>query len=118
MNKLHDCIEKASEAWLSCMIFMVQGDLGSLTLKHALGAIQTSMGVLIAYAACQTLLRKQSVAFNAFLGGVVTTFIDLRVHPTHFGPFWMEAACTGAGVTAMALILHILKTRVFVKGSK
>ena len=89
-----------------------------MTLKHALGAIQTSMGVLIAYAACQTLLRKQSVAFNAFLGGVVTTFIDLRVHPTHFGPFWAEAAATGAGVTAMALILHILKTRVFVKGSK
>ena len=89
-----------------------------MTVKHALVALQTSTGVLIAYAACQTLLRKQSVAFNAFLGGVVTTFIDMRVHPTHFGPFWAEAACTGAGVTAMALILHILKTRVFVKGSK
>lgn len=117
MNKqIGDCIEKASEAWLSCMIFMVQGDLASLTLKHAMTALQTSIGVLIAYAACQTLLRKQSVAFNAFLGGVVTTFIDMRVHPTHFGPFWAEAACTGAGVTLMALVLHILKRRVL-KGS-
>ena len=112
MNKLNDCIEKASEAWLSCMIFMVQGDLASLTVKHALTALQTSMGVLIAYAACQTLLRKQSVAFNAFLGGVVTTFIDLRVHPTHFGPFWAEAAATGAGVTAMAFLLHIVKRKL------
>ncbi len=117
MNKqIGDCIEKASEAWLSCMIFMVQGDLASLTVKHAMTALQTSMGVLIAYAACQTLLRKQSVAFNAFLGGVVTTFIDMRVHPTHFGPFWVEAACTGAGVTLMALVLQILKRRVL-KGS-
>ena len=109
MNKLNDSLEKASEAWLSCMIFMVQGDLASLTVNHALTALQTSMGVLIAYAACQTLLRKQNVAFNAFLGGVVTTFIDLRVHPTHFGPFWLEAAATGAGVTVMALVLHIVK---------
>ena len=112
MNKLNDCIEKASEAWLSCMVFMVQGDLGSLTWKHAQVAFQTSMGVLIAYAACQTLLRKQSVALNAFLGGVVTTFIDMRVHPTHFGPFWAEAACTAAGVTAMALVLHIVKRKL------
>ena len=117
MNKqIGDCIEKASEAWLSCMVFMVQGNLAALNLNHAKVALQTSMGVLIAYAACQTLLRKQSVAFNAFLGGVVTTFIDMRVHPSHFGPFWAEAACTGAGVTLMALVLHILKKRVLVRG--
>ena len=117
MDKLNDCIEKASEAWLSCMIFMVQGDLASLTVKHAMTALRTSMGVLIAYAVCQILLRKQSVLFNAIAGGVVTGLVDIRVHPTHFGPFWAEAAATGAGVTAMALALHIIKTRVF-KGSK
>lgn len=111
MASSNDCIEKASEAWLSCMVFMVQGNLASITLKHCLTALQTSIGVLIAYAACVSILSEkyQNQWTRSVIAGIATAFVDLRVHPTHFGPFWSEAVCTGLGVTAMAIIVNYIK---------
>ena len=47
---------KLSLAWLSCMIFMVQGNLPALTSAHAI--IATRTGVVTDYAA---MLRKDEV---------------------------------------------------------
>ena len=111
MANSSDCVQKATEAWLSCMVFMVQGNLASITLKHCLTALQTSIGVLIAYAACVTILpeKYQNQWTRSVIAGVATAFVDLRVHPTHFGPFWAEAVFTGLGVSAMAIIVNFIK---------
>ena len=95
---------KFSEIWTSCMIMMVQGDLSALTLKHAITASKT--GSLAATAVViASIWAKNDKYTIAFITGVLTMVADIIVHPTHFGPEWAEAACTGLGAAILSLFV-------------
>ena len=94
---------KFSEAWTSCMLCMVQGDLTVISLNHAFTASKTGTLAGIGYVlAAQTAANGKWL--GAYLTGVLTMLADLIVHPTHFGPHWMEAAVTGLVAASICLI--------------
>ena len=87
------------------MICMVQGDLSVLSLYHAFTASKTGALTGLAYALVSfTGKDPKSTFLAAWLTGVLTMGADLLNHPTHFGPEWMEALCTGLGA---AVLLYI-----------
>ncbi len=97
--------EKFVMAWTACMICMVQGDLTVITLDHAITASKTGTLTGLAYGAVAFFGRDpQSTMLSVWLTGVLTMGADLMVHPTHFGPEWMEALCTGLGAAALLYI--------------
>jgi|TARA_R100000027_G_scaffold16397_1_gene11772 H+/gluconate symporter-like permease len=108
-SKTWDCGEKFTEAWLSCMIMMVQGDLTAWTFKHAVTALKTSTAAVLAYAACMLVFSKENKALNILLIGVLTAIFDYEVHPSHFGEHYSEAIATGISTSAMALIVYLIK---------
>ena len=97
---------KFSEAWTSCLLCMVQGDLTVISLKHAITAGKT--GLLTAMA---VLLLSYSKHFStstytlAWLTGVLTMLADMLIHPPHFIG---EAVLTGVGAGVLALLLDRL----------
>tara|TARA_B110000211_G_C13603391_1_gene345712 strand:- start:44 stop:394 length:351 start_codon:yes stop_codon:yes gene_type:complete len=98
-------VEKFAEAWTACMICMVQGDVTVLTLSHAFTASKT--GILTGVAmvvASSSFLPWDNKWVGIFLTGIFTMIADIIVHPTHFGPEWLEAVCTGFGAMMLALI--------------
>ena len=96
-------VEKFAEAWTACMISMVQGDVTVLTLSHAFTASKTGIltGVAMVVA---SFLPWDNKWVGIFLTGIFTMIADIIVHPTHFGPEWLEAVCTGFGAMMLALI--------------
>ena len=94
---------KFSEAWTSCLLVMVQGDLTVLTIKHATTAGKT--GLLTALA---VLLLSYSKRFPnneytlAWLTGVLTMLADMLIHPPQFIG---ESVITGVGAGVLALLL-------------
>ena len=103
---MKDCREKFGEAWLSCLLVMVQGDIGGITLKHAWIAAKTGFFASTAYFIAMLLLGKSSPFVEIVLIGVLTACVDVLVHPTHFGEWYSEALVTGFGASILALILH------------
>lgn len=98
-------LEKFSQAWSACLLCMVQGDLTVLTMAHAFTASKT--GFLTGVAYILTSAGNQSVKgrwYPVWVTGVLTMLADLIVHPTHFGPHWMEAFCTGLGSAGLCFI--------------
>lgn len=93
---------KFTEAWSACMMVMVQGDLGVLTLSHALTASKTGSLAGTAYVLASYLPFKSTLP-AVYLTGLFTMVSDIMVHPTHFGPAWMEALVTGVVAAALCL---------------
>ena len=94
-RKINLFFHKLSLAWLSCMIFMVQGNLPQLTSEHALiatrtGAITGLLVVLMSFIPWKFYLK---LPLLMFIGCFVA---DLLSHSTHFGERWTEAACTAS----------------------
>lgn len=111
-TRLIDCSDKFGSAWLSCMTFMVEGDITSWDFYHCLKALQVASSATLAYVACMILLHKDAQWLNILLIGVVTAVFDFSVHPTHFGPIWGEAVATGVGAMLFSTILErIRKTK-------
>jgi len=102
MNRLRLMGRKFSEAWTSCILCMVQGDLSVLTVHHAVVAGKTGL-----YTAAAVLLLSFSKRFPnnqyilAWLTGVITMFADMISHPSHI----IENICTGLGAGLLALII-------------
>lgn len=103
---IKDCSEKFGEAWLACLLTMVQGDLSVINLKHAYIASKTGLITALAFLLAQTIFRKQSKYLDVLLTGTLTAVADLIVHPTHFGPFYAEAIVTGIGAGFLAYVMH------------
>ena len=94
-RKINLFFHKLSLSWLSCMIFMVQGNLPQLTTKHALiatktGAITGLLVVLMSFIPWKFYLK---LPLLMFIGCFVA---DLLSHSTHFGERWTEAVCTAS----------------------
>ena len=105
---LKHCPEKFSEAWLSCLLTMVQGDIAALTLKHGLVAAKTGSIMATSYFVAVLFTKKQTVYLDILLTGVLTALADYAIHPTHFGGPFTEAVVTGIGASFLALMLHLI----------
>ena len=105
-RKLSLFFHKLSLAWLSCMIFMVQGNLPALTSSHAIiatrtGAITGTLVVLMSFIPCKFHYKLPVFMF------VGCFFADLLSHPTHFGEHWTEAACTALLAAVFSYVITL-----------
>ena len=97
---------KLALAWLSCMIFMVQGNLPALTSKHAIiatktGVITGSLVVLMSFIPWNFHFK---LPILMFIGCFIA---DLLAHPTHFGHWWTEAACTALLAAVFSYVITL-----------
>lgn len=111
MKDLPECIERAGEVWVSCMLLMVQGQVLELTGAHAITAAKVSLGVVATYFVAKKVLGIKKFWKTIFLLAVITAAIDYLIHPTHFGDAWTEAVVTGIGASLFATIGHFIATR-------
>ena len=108
---LPEFIERAGEVWLSCMLFMVQGNLSALTMNHGITALEVSLGVVTTYVVAKKILKVKNFWKTIVLLAAITAAIDFLVHPTHFGEAWSEAVITGLGASAFATVGHFIANR-------
>ena len=98
------------EAWLACMICMVQGDLTVISVNHALTASKTGGIAGIAFVILSNFrnLHKNKWAVVWSIS-VLTMLADYMVHPTHFGPEMAEAVTTGlvSGLIAYFMMRYV-----------
>ena len=97
---------KLALAWLSCMIFMVQGNLLQLTSKHAIiatrtGAITGALVVLMSFIPWKFHFK---LPILMFIGCFIA---DLLSHPTHFGQYWSEAFCTALLAAVFSYVITL-----------
>jgi uncharacterized membrane protein len=97
---------KLSLAWLSCMIFMVQGNLTSFTTQHAITATKTGCitGVLVVLMSFIPIKFYLKLPVFMFIGCFIA---DLITHPTHFGEFYSEALVTALGASVFSYIVTL-----------
>ena len=106
-----DCSEKFGEAWISCMVLMVEGDVSRWTWAHSITAFKVACSSVLAYAALMILLHRENPILRILLMGVITAIFDFEVHPTHFGPVWAEAVATGFCTSGLGFAVHLLRKR-------
>ena len=97
---------KLSLAWLSCMIFMVQGNLPALTSTHAIIATRTGAitGFLVVLMSFIPWKFHYKLPVLMFIGCFAA---DMLSHPTHFGPAWGEAACTALLAAVFSYVITL-----------
>ena len=105
-RKLSLFFHKLSLAWLSCMIFMVQGNLPALTSAHAIIATRTGVvtGTLVVLMSFIPWKFHYKLPVFMFIG---CFFADLLSHPTHFGEHWTEAACTALLAAVFSYVITL-----------
>lgn len=101
---LRQWLEKFGQAWSACLCMMVEGNLTALTVGHALTAAKTGSLAGLGFVIAAQLGGDNNKWLSAWVIGVLTMFADIIVHPTHFGPEWMEAACTGLGAALLCAL--------------
>jgi len=106
VNKLRLFVEKFGEAWTACMLMMVQGDVTVLTLNHALTASKTGVITGVSFVITSLFASINNKWANAWLTGLLTMVADIVAHPTHFGPQWLEASCTGLGAAILCYLIE------------
>ena len=106
-----DCSEKFSEAWLSCMIMMAQGNFLAMTFPHTIVALKVATSSVLAYAAVQLAFKQENQFVNILLMAFITALMDFNFVPTHFGPVWAEAVATGAGTAVLGLIVKAIRRK-------
>lgn len=107
-------IEKFLQAWTACMAMMVQGDLTAITLYHAFTAAKTGTLAGIAFVFA-SIIPFTNTWVGIFLTGVLTALADIVIHPTHFGPEFLEAICTGVTAMLIAAMYSINYKKYFSK---
>lgn len=100
---IEEASEKFSQTWLACAMAMVQGDLSVLTLKHAFIAAKTGILSALVIGLIALVFGKVNRWVMVWALGAATMVADLIIHPTHFGPAWMEAVVTSIGAMALAV---------------
>ena len=106
-----DCSEKFSEAWLSCMIMMAQGNFLAMTFPHTIVALKVATSSVLAYAAVQLAFKQDNKFVNILLMAFITALMDFNFVPTHFGPVWAEAVATGAGTAVLGLVVKLIRKK-------
>ena len=103
---------KFSQAWVACLIAMG----GGVSIYHMTVAAKTGLVSSVGVVATSYLPDSYRTVKNNMVFTFGTTFVgDIVVVPTHYGPVWMEAFCTGmlaSGFAALTIyIRHFIKTR-------
>jgi hypothetical protein len=96
--------EKFGQAWSACMFMMVEGDLTALSFYHAQVAAKTGSIAGLGFVIAAQFGAANNLWLSAWIIGIITMFADILVHPTHFGPAWMEAVCTGLGAALLCAV--------------
>lgn len=97
---------KAIEAAGVCVLLMVQGDLGAVTLAHL--AIAAKTGLLATTPALLVTFTRHARHFanrwtSSALLGVFTFAADGWIHASHYPGAYTEAALTGLGAFAFSV---------------
>ena len=102
------CGHKAVEVGAVCLVLMVHGNLGEVTLAHfliatktGLWAISPALGITFTQYARHFVNKWTSSAFLGFC----TFFADALSHESHYPGAYMEAALTGIGAFAFSLVI-------------
>ena len=105
-NKTKLFLKRFREAWTSCLLFMVQGDLTAITISHALTASKTGIisGLAFVILSFSKLLKDDKMTITITIG-LLTMVADYLIHPTHLGPSLAEAVCTGVGAALIAYLM-------------
>jgi len=106
-----EAAEKFSQTWMACAMAMVQGDLSVLTVRHALIAAKTGTLSALIVGLIAFIFGRVNRWVMVWALGAATMAADLFVHPTHFGPSWMEAAVTSVGAMALAVAFDFFVKR-------
>ena len=81
IKKAGQCFpERFSEAWLSCLLVMVQGDVLALTLRHSIVAAKTGLLSALGSAFCVLLLGNLTQAQKIVAIGAFTAIADYILH--------------------------------------
>jgi len=111
------CGHKAVEAGAVCLVLMVQGHLGDVTLAHVgiaaktgLLAVSPALALTFSQYARHFLNRWTSATFIA----VCTFGADAVIHASHYSGEYTEAALTAAGAFLFSLVVSYtpLGTRI------
>jgi Ca2+/Na+ antiporter len=99
-------LKRFREAWTSCLLFMVQGDLTAITIGHVLTASKTVIiaGLAFVILSFSKILKDDKMTITITIG-ILTMIADYMIHPTHFGPSLAEAVCTGVGAAVIAYLM-------------
>ena len=105
-RKINLFFHKLSLAWLSCMLFMVQGNITSLTSKHMMIATKTGTitGLLVVLMSFIPFKFYLKLPLLMFIGCFIA---DLLTHPTHFGNNYTEALCTALLAAIFSYIITL-----------
>ena len=102
------CGHKAVEVGAVCLVLMVQGNLGEVTLAHfliatktGLWAISPALGITFTRYARHLINRWTSSAFLGFC----TFFADALSHESHYPGAYVEAFLTGIGAFAFSIVI-------------
>lgn len=94
------------EAWLACLLCMVQGDLTIISLNHIVTAAKTGTIAGLSFMALSFSKKLEgNIILSTWTIGILTAGSDFLIHPTHFGPELAEALCTGAGAAALGFCM-------------
>lgn len=101
-------LQRFKEAWLACLLCMVQGDLTVLTVNHAITAAKTGSIAGITFVALSFSKKLEgNIWLSTWTIGVLTAAADYFVHPTHFGPDLTEALVTGVAAGALGFCMML-----------
>jgi hypothetical protein len=102
------CGHQAVEAGAVCMLLMVQGHLGVVTMAHV--EIASKTGLLAVFPALGITFTRYARHFanrwtsSAFLG-LCTFFADAAIHASHYPGEYTEAALTGLGAFVLSVAI-------------
>jgi len=106
LTRLKIFLQRFREAWLACILCMVQGDLTVVSIGHALTAAKTGAIAGVAFVVCSFWTKvKDNLWVTTWLVGVLTALADYLVHPTHFGGDWTEAVVTGVAASSLCFFM-------------
>lgn len=105
-----ELLQKLSACWVSCMVFMVQGNLFAITTKHCIIALKSSIGALVLFGFTNffTITKQLTAIQESALLAICMAAVDVTVHPTHFGAWWTEAVATGISAGVLNYVVNLL----------
>ena len=92
-----------------CLMLMVQGNLSALALMHWMTAFKTAGIVGLVLIALSFSIKTKAISDNKYsmagLVALVTTIVDLNIHPSHFAGDTTEALMTGIAAGLLWLLV-------------
>lgn len=102
-----ELFEKAKEsskgfrdAFLSCMVMMVKGNLAVLSFAHFANAFKVGVATMVALFVCNMVKPTDNKWILAWTVGTITAVVDAFAHDHSYGS---EAVLTGVGAFVLAM---------------